>query len=227
MNKNCCHVVECNCHTNINCNGHIVNCKIIEICAINGGTKESCNIKMNEFIFEQLLKQINCNIGDQTYKIINSILIGEYIYIFIGTKRKTKNNNLCVLQGKININTKQIIDESFKLHRCYNIYNVVKNDILKENAMNTKIIQVSYNHYDDSFIILLGIDYNALFCKIDHLEAIHSIGTSLELITCKDTCNTLIIEHKPDSIYPLCKNKYRLVVIDNCTKCKKSINICL
>lgn len=229
MKSNCCHIVECNnCCENINCNDcPKVCCGSIDICAQNGGTKEMCVVKINECEFNNLLKEIKCEVGDQTYKIINSILIGLYLYIFIGAKRKTKNNILCAIQAKVDLNTKKANDGSLKIQMCYNIYSVAKNNsVCKEDALNLRIVQVTYNPYDDLFIVLFSNHHQTLFGKIEHLESIHSIGTSLQLINCKETCSLLILDYKPVSICPICKDKYRLVVVDCHTKCSKSFNVC-
>jgi hypothetical protein len=229
MKKSCCCILECNdlqkCNKIDNTKCKLC-CGYIEICA-NDSYDGSCEynkkvvIKIDENAFNDLIKKVKCETKSDCYETVGCILIGIYFYIYIQTNIGHKNNMLCVIQGKLDNSTFIAINSSLKIQMCYNLYNSVKNDCLdKKIAKHLKVIQVMYNPYDDLFILLIQSKNKTLLGKIEHLEAIHSVGTSINFVY-TDTCKFLIIDDIPICICAIEKGKYKITVFDNCEKRNK------
>jgi hypothetical protein len=242
MKKSNCCIIECNNLTK--CENTC--CGKIEICA-QDASNNTCDsnkkviIKINENSFHELIKKVKCDIKTNDFDIISGILIGLYFYIYIQFKNGYKNNILCVIQGKIDVTTLIAIDNTLNIQMCYNLYNSVKNACLdKKLAKHLKIIQVLYSTFDDLFILLIKSHDKTILGKIEHLEAIHSVGTSIDFVnsingdschSCHsskshESCNLFIIEHIPVSICAISKGKYKITVFDKCHKQNKCFIIC-
>ena len=235
MKKSCCCIVEC-CNST-KCENTC--CGKIEICA-QDASNNTCDsskkviIKINENSFHDLIKKIKCDIKTDNFDIVGSVLIGVYFYVFI-----YKNNILCVIQGKIDVTTFIAIDSTLNVQMCYNLYNSAKNACLdKKLTKHLKIIQVLYSPFDDLFILLIKSHNKTILGKIEHLEAMHSVGTSIDFVNSVNTdschschsynsCNLFIIDHIPESICALSKGKYKITVFDKCHKQNKCFIVCL
>lgn len=226
--NNCCETCECECNKQPCCG-------YFDICVKDCRCQESYEVRINKCEWEKIVKSLKCELNDGTYKIIDSIAIGPHLYIFVGAKRKSKNNTLCVIYGKIDIDKKlenccskkDLIKNTLKIQMCYNIYCLIKECCYERNrGYNLKIVQVSYNPYDDLFVVLFAGCCETLIGTIEHLESIHSIGTSLKLVNNDETCCPLILDYKPVSICAVCKHKYKFVGIDCNSKCQKTLHLC-
>jgi hypothetical protein len=234
MKKSCCRIFECTDFAGIeNCDDCRINscCGKIEICAQNA-SKSSCEhnkktiIKICENAFNELIKKMKCDIKSDHHEIVGCVLIGIYFYIYIQLKHGYKNNMLCVIQGKLDATTLIAINDSLNIQMCYNLYNSVKNACLdKKLAKHLKITQVLYNPYDDLFILLINSDDKTILGKIEHLEAIHSVGTSIDFIY-TDSCHLLVIDNIPICICAISRGKYKITVFDKCEKYNKSYMMC-
>jgi hypothetical protein len=241
MKKTCCNIYHCkNFPEILNC----VTCDLklccgkVELYAQDASKTcyEKTIIKISENIYNKTLEKIKCDICRETnddvcnFEIISCILIGNFFYIFLQMLNNHKKNILSVIQGEItNINNENIaIDNSIKNQMNYNLYNSAKNSCLdKHIAKRLKIVQILYNKYDDLFVILLKSCGFTLLAKIEHLEAIHSIGTNIDFIF-THKCDLLLINGIPLCICPVEKEKrkYNLTVFDECDKCNKTHILC-
>lgn len=232
MRKSCCSTIQCN-----NLENELENCgktnnKKWNICCeyiefhINEIYNSSCKcnkkitIKICENTFNNLISKVKCETKSGDFEIIGCVLIGIYFYIYIQSKDAHKNNILCVIQGKIDNTTHNAIDNSLNIQMCYNLYNAAKNARLDKK--NIKIVQVLYNPYDDLFILLINNNNKTLIAKIEHLEAIHSVGTAINFIY-TDACNFSIINDIPISMCVVEKGKYKITYHDLCEKQNKYI----
>jgi hypothetical protein len=225
----CCQILECgNCDNNLNCHCNNVNIcdQKIELCVNNGNM--IITLSISKHILNNLMSHIKCDMDCNDYKIISAILISKYIYIFIQTGYKTKKNSLHVIHCTVDVDKKEIIVSTIKLQMSYNIYNIARYEhISSEKSFKLKVEQVVYNKYSDMFIVLFNLRDKTLIGKIDNLESIFSIGTSLDLIHTHQHCELFIIEKKPKCIIPIDKYKYKIIVYDHHTKCNKSYTICI
>lgn len=234
MKKSCCHISECTDFPEI---GNCDNCKIDSCCgkieiSAQDASKTSCAsnkktiIKICENTFHELIKKIKCDIKSDDYEIVGCVLIGIYFYIFVQSKNKYKNNILCVIFGKLDMTTLIAINDSLKIQMCYNLYNSAKNSCLdKKISKHLKIVQVLYNPHDDLFILLINSHNKTILGKIEHLEAIYSVGTSIDFIY-TDSCHLLIIDNPPICINAITKEKYKITIFDKCAKYNKSYMLC-
>jgi hypothetical protein len=215
-NKSCCND---GCYCNNNC------CGMIEVCARNVGANKNCTVKMSESEFHKILKEVDCEIKDDCYKIISSILIGVYIYIFIQSKHKSKDNVLCVIQGKINMEN-IVIHCTLNIQMCFNLYSAAKSaGLCKTSSKCIQVVKVIYSTFDDLFILLFNSQDHTLLGKLEYLEGIHYVGTTIDFIKTQG-CELLVIASQPQCIEAVCKKKYEVTVFDECKKYNKCYIVC-
>lgn len=222
----CCEILEyTNGENNIYFNCNVKTCnQRIELCVNN--MNSVMNLYLDKNILTSLLSNVKCNIDKDKYKIVGAIIVSKYIYIFIQTGYKTKHNTLCTVHGTMDMEKKEIINKTLQLQSFYNIYKTGRSEhISREHSIKLKIEQVTYNKFNDMFIVLFNSCDRTFIGKIDNLEAIFSIGTYLNLVY-SHQCHLFIIDHKPICIIPLTKNTYKLSVYDQYIKCNKTFTCC-
>jgi hypothetical protein len=194
---------------------------MMNLCVYNTEIKKEITVKVNQNIIMNLLYNDECACHD-AYMIIDSIMIGKYIYIFIQLNKK-KTNLLYVLNGQVENHI--VLDESLNIQMYYDLYNLCKNsDLCCHVSTKLKVKRVIYNIYDNIFVILFGFESKTLFGKLDYLSSIHSVGTAIELV--KSGCELLVINHIPLNIIVLSHNKYEVSVFNEHKKMNRIYGLC-
>lgn len=235
MKNYTCHISECNSYCEwIKCENICQKSKIemccgkVLICAQKNSPNcknESTHIKISEESYYDILRKLKCDYKCDNFEIIGCVLVSTYFYLFFQSDYNRKNNMLCVVGGKIDINN-SAVEKSISIQMCYNLYNAFKNSRLDRSlTKNLKIVQLLYSYHDDIFILLMNGNNKTIIGQIEHLESLPSIGTNINFInvsSCHNnyekksnnnfTCNNLIIDSKPICICEIDKKKYKLIV---------------
>lgn len=249
MNDSIYNITECDkYYEHVNCGNFYHKCKIekccehVVICAqksSNDCKNNLVKIKIEEEQYFNIIRSLKCEYKCGDFELLECYLISTYFYLFFQSEYNKKNNILCVVRGKINIDNLAICN-TISIQMCYNLYNLFKNcRIDRSLTKNLRVVQITYSYYDDVFLLLMNGNNKTIIGQIEHLESIHSIGTQIEFMhtstshhNCKNNydssnfiCNVLIIDHSPVCICVINKKKYNLIVFNECSKHNKCYTI--